>query len=79
MYIWLPEHKCSCWALRIQLFLIYRLYSEDAQEAALLCEALLQEPQLDPPIRIGDAFGFLIDHHCQKGNLEAVRLLCLHL
>uniref|UniRef100_A0A3B3IEM7 Intraflagellar transport 140 n=1 Tax=Oryzias latipes TaxID=8090 RepID=A0A3B3IEM7_ORYLA len=48
-----------------------RLYSEDAQEAALLCEALLQEPQLDPPIRIGDAFGFLIDHHCQKGNLEA--------
>ncbi|KAF6734703.1 Intraflagellar transport-like protein 140 [Oryzias melastigma] len=50
---------------------IQRLYSEDPQEAALLCEALLQEPKLDPPIRIGDAFGFLINHHCQKGNLEA--------
>ncbi|KAM9426484.1 intraflagellar transport protein 140 homolog [Pholidichthys leucotaenia] len=49
---------------------IRRLYSEDAGEAVRLCEALLEEPNLDPPVRIGDAFGFLIEHHCQQGNFQ---------
>ncbi|XP_035001907.2 intraflagellar transport protein 140 homolog isoform X2 [Hippoglossus stenolepis] len=47
-----------------------RLYPENADEAVRLCEALLEEPELDPAVRIGDAFGFLVEHHCQQGNLE---------
>ncbi|XP_044193260.1 intraflagellar transport protein 140 homolog [Thunnus albacares] len=47
-----------------------RLYAEDAGEAVQLCEALLEEPELDPAVRIGDAFGFLIEHHCQQGNYQ---------
>ncbi|CAK6964174.1 intraflagellar transport protein 140 homolog isoform X1 [Scomber scombrus] len=47
-----------------------RLYAEDPGEAARLCEALLEEPELDPAVRIGDAFGFLVDHHCQQGNIQ---------
>ncbi|XP_043957554.1 intraflagellar transport protein 140 homolog [Gambusia affinis] len=49
---------------------IRRLNSEDPDEAVRLCEALLEEPELDPAVRIGDAFGFLIDHHCQQGRLQ---------
>ncbi|GLD57482.1 intraflagellar transport protein 140 homolog [Lates japonicus] len=47
-----------------------RLYAEDAGEAVRLCESLLEEPELDPAVRIGDAFGFLVEHHCQQGNFQ---------
>ncbi|XP_040922911.1 intraflagellar transport protein 140 homolog [Toxotes jaculatrix] len=47
-----------------------RLYAEDAGEAVRLCETLLGEPDLDSAVRIGDAFGFLVEHHCQQGNFQ---------
>ncbi|XP_071318478.1 intraflagellar transport protein 140 homolog [Trachinotus anak] len=47
-----------------------RLYAEDPGEAVRLCEALLEDPELDPAVRIGDAFGFLVEHHCQQGNFQ---------
>uniref|UniRef100_A0A1A7YB87 Intraflagellar transport 140 homolog n=1 Tax=Iconisemion striatum TaxID=60296 RepID=A0A1A7YB87_9TELE len=49
---------------------IRSLYSKDADEAVQLCEALLEEPELDPAVRIGDAFGFLIEHHCQQRDFQ---------
>lgn len=54
---------------------ICRLYVEDAGEAVRLCEALLEEPELDPAVRIGDAFGFLVEHHCQQGNFQVVTII----
>uniref|UniRef100_A0AAQ4QPL0 Intraflagellar transport 140 homolog (Chlamydomonas) n=1 Tax=Gasterosteus aculeatus aculeatus TaxID=481459 RepID=A0AAQ4QPL0_GASAC len=53
-----------------------RLYTEDAGEAVRLCESLLEEPELDPAVRIGDAFGFLVEHHCQQGNFKEVTANC---
>ncbi|KAM9817055.1 intraflagellar transport protein 140 homolog [Neosynchiropus ocellatus] len=50
---------------------IRRLYSENAGEAVAQCEALLEEPDLDPAVRVGDVFGFLVEHHCQQGNFTA--------
>lgn len=47
---------------------------EDAGEAVRLCEALLEEPDLDPAVRIGDAYGFLVEHHCQQGNFQVVTI-----
>ncbi|XP_041073639.1 intraflagellar transport protein 140 homolog isoform X1 [Polyodon spathula] len=47
-----------------------RLYEEDPGEAVQLCEALLQEPDLDPAVRIGDIYGFLVEHHCQQGSFQ---------
>ncbi|KAM6951358.1 intraflagellar transport protein 140 homolog [Aplochiton taeniatus] len=47
-----------------------RLYEEDPVEAVRLCEALLKESELDPAVRIGDAYGFLVEHHCQQGNFQ---------
>lgn len=54
---------------------VCRLYPEDAGEAVQLCESLLEEPQLDPAVRIGDAFGFLVEHHCQQGNFKLVTVI----
>ncbi|XP_074520074.1 intraflagellar transport protein 140 homolog [Halichoeres trimaculatus] len=61
------QHKISL----IKKFVhIRRLYAEDPGEAVQLCEALLEEPKLDPAVRVGDAFGFLVDHYCQQGNFQ---------
>lgn len=54
---------------------VCRLYAEDAGEAVRLCEALLEEPELDPAVRVGDAFGFLVEHHCQQGNFQVVTIV----
>lgn len=53
---------------------ICSLYAQDSSEAVRLCEALLEEPNLDPAVRIGDVFGFLVDHYCQQGNFNMVTL-----
>ncbi|XP_076007585.1 intraflagellar transport protein 140 homolog [Genypterus blacodes] len=47
-----------------------RLYDESPVEAVRICEGLLEEQELDPAVRIGDAYGFLVEHHCQQGNFQ---------
>ncbi|KAI1896231.1 hypothetical protein AGOR_G00092680 [Albula goreensis] len=47
-----------------------RLYEEDPGEAVRLCDTLLEETDLDPAVRIGDAYGFLVEHHCQQGSFQ---------
>lgn len=51
------------------------MYAEDSSEAVRLCEALLEEPNLDPAVRVGDVFGFLVDHYCQQGNFKMVNVI----
>lgn len=45
---------------------------EDPREAVRLCESLLEEKDLDPDVRVGDVYGFLIEHYCQQGNFQQV-------
>ncbi|XP_049336025.1 intraflagellar transport protein 140 homolog isoform X1 [Astyanax mexicanus] len=47
-----------------------RLYEEDPAAAVLECESLLEEDDLDPAVRVGDVFGFLVEHHCQNGSYQ---------
>ena len=49
-----------------------RLYEDEPAEAMHLCETLLQEPDLDPAVRVGDVYGFLVEHLCQQGNYQQV-------
>uniref|UniRef100_A0A8C5ELC1 Intraflagellar transport 140 homolog (Chlamydomonas) n=1 Tax=Gouania willdenowi TaxID=441366 RepID=A0A8C5ELC1_GOUWI len=42
----------------------------DPDEGLRLCESLLEEPELDPCVRVGDVFGFMIEHHCKHGNFH---------
>ncbi len=41
-------------------------------EAVRVCEALLEEKDLDPAVRVGDAYGFLVEHYCHHGNFQLV-------
>nr|XP_051686227.1 intraflagellar transport protein 140 homolog isoform X2 [Oryctolagus cuniculus] len=39
-----------------------RTYAEDPKESVRQCELLLQEPDLDSIVRVGDVYGFLVEH-----------------
>lgn len=54
---------------------VCRLYEDEPAEAVQLCETLLQESDLDPAVRVGDVYGFLVEHHCQQGNYQQVCLV----
>ncbi|KAL4622724.1 hypothetical protein GN956_G19824 [Arapaima gigas] len=51
-----------------------RLFEEDPNEAVLLCKSLLEEADLDPAVRIGDAYGFLVEHYCCQGSFQEVSI-----
>jgi intraflagellar transport protein 140 len=42
------------------------------------CQVLLEEPDLDSGVRIGDIYGFLIEHYARKERWKAVSksLIC---
>ncbi|XP_025272825.3 intraflagellar transport protein 140 homolog [Canis lupus familiaris] len=42
-----------------------RMYPEDPKEAVKQCELLLEEPELEGTIRMGDVYGFLVQHYLQ--------------
>lgn len=61
------QHKISL----IKKFVhVRRMYPDNSEEAVRACEALLEEPDLDPAVRVGDAFGFLVDHYCQQSQYQ---------
>uniref|UniRef100_A0A671LEX3 Intraflagellar transport protein 140 homolog n=1 Tax=Sinocyclocheilus anshuiensis TaxID=1608454 RepID=A0A671LEX3_9TELE len=42
----------------------------DLLEAVRVCESLLEEKDLDPAVRVGDVYGFLVEHYCHHGNFQ---------
>ncbi|XP_063474472.1 intraflagellar transport protein 140 homolog isoform X3 [Symphalangus syndactylus] len=47
-----------------------RTYTEDPKESIKQCELLLEEPDLDSTIRIGDVYGFLVEHYARKEEYQ---------
>ncbi|CAL8282296.1 unnamed protein product [Merluccius merluccius] len=47
-----------------------RLCDEDPGEAMRLCEALLEEPEVDTAVRTGDVYGLIVEIHCQQGSFQ---------
>ncbi|XP_016380630.1 intraflagellar transport protein 140 homolog [Sinocyclocheilus rhinocerous] len=47
-----------------------RMHEEDPVEAVCVCESLLEEKDLDPAVRVGDVYGFLVEHYCHHGNFQ---------
>ncbi|XP_059572178.1 intraflagellar transport protein 140 homolog isoform X3 [Alligator mississippiensis] len=47
-----------------------RAYSEDPKEAIRQCELLLDEPDLDSTIRLGDVLGFMVEHYLQVEEFQ---------
>ncbi|XP_053550522.1 intraflagellar transport protein 140 homolog [Bombina bombina] len=49
---------------------IQTLRLEDGQETIKQCGLLLQEPDLDGAIRIGDVYGLLVENHNKQGDFQ---------
>lgn len=47
-----------------------RTYTEDPKESIKQCELLLEEPDLDSTIRIGDIYGFLVEHYVRMEEYQ---------
>ncbi|XP_066239057.1 intraflagellar transport protein 140 homolog isoform X1 [Saccopteryx leptura] len=47
-----------------------RTHREDPKESVRQCELLLEEPDLDTTIRVGDVYGFLVEHCLQMGEFQ---------
>ncbi|XP_064637216.1 intraflagellar transport protein 140 homolog [Lineus longissimus] len=48
-----------------------RVYDDSPDEAVKQCQILLEEPDLDQAVRIGDVFGFMIEHYARKEKWKA--------
>ncbi|XP_078200351.1 intraflagellar transport protein 140 homolog isoform X3 [Callithrix jacchus] len=47
-----------------------RTYAEDPKASIKQCELLLEEPDLDSTVRIGDVYGFLVERHVQTEEYQ---------
>ncbi|XP_043945229.1 intraflagellar transport protein 140 homolog [Protopterus annectens] len=47
-----------------------RIYEEDPKESIRQCELLLEEPDLNIAVRIGDVYGLFVEHYTQQGNFQ---------
>ena len=50
-----------------------RSYQENSEESIKQCQVLLEEQDLDAAVRIGDIYGFMIEHYASKERWKAVR------
>ncbi|XP_059152845.1 intraflagellar transport protein 140 homolog [Physella acuta] len=48
-----------------------RSYQENSEEAIKQCQVLLEEKDLDSAVRIGDIYGFMIEHYAAKERWKA--------
>ncbi|CAH1793664.1 unnamed protein product [Owenia fusiformis] len=69
------EEKLAALKTRITLMKKFvtarRAYDEDKDEAVKACQVLLEEPELDSAVRVGDVFGFMIEHYAKKEHWKA--------
>ncbi|XP_022095457.1 intraflagellar transport protein 140 homolog isoform X2 [Acanthaster planci] len=70
----LQEEKLGALKSRIGLIKKFvtarRVYDEDPDEAMRQCQILLEEPDLDNAVRIGDVFGMMIEHYARQENFK---------
>ena len=48
------------------------MYDEDSEEAVKQCQLLLEESELDTAVRVGDVFGFMIEHYARREKWKMV-------
>lgn len=70
----LQEEKLAALKHRIGLVKKFvqarRTYDEDSEEAMKQCQVLLEEPDLDSAVRVGDVFGMIIEHYARQEDFR---------
>lgn len=50
----------------------FRAYEDSPDEAVKICQILLEEQDIDSSVRLGDLYGFMVEHYYKKGNVNMV-------
>ena len=48
------------------------MYAESTEEAIKQCQQLLEEHNIDQSVRVGDIYGFLVEHFVKHDKMKAV-------
>lgn len=63
------------------MFVFCRTYEENPEETINQCHILLEEPDLETAVRVGDVYGVIIEHYARQQNYSKVsfrpRLVCV--
>ena len=54
------------------MFCVCRTYDEEPEESIKQCQVLLEEPELETAVRIGDVYGIMIEHFASQQNYAKV-------
>ena len=49
-----------------------RTYEENPDEAIKQCHILLEEPDLETAVRVGDVYGIIVEHYARQQNYSKV-------
>ena len=56
----------------LPLDISHRTYEENPEEAIKQCHVLLEEPDLETAVRVGDVYGVIIEHYARELNYTKV-------
>ena len=51
---------------------VFRAYDENPEESIKQCQVLLQEPEIETGVRVGDVYGFIVEHFASREKWKAV-------
>ena len=51
---------------------VTRSYDDQPDESIKMCQVLLEETDIDAAVRVGDIYGFMIEHYNHKANYNMV-------
>lgn len=50
----------------------YRAFEENPEEGIKQCQILLEEPDLESGVRVGDVYGVMIEYYARRDRWKAV-------
>lgn len=55
----------------------FRAFEENPEEGIKQCQILLEEPDLESGVRVGDVYGVMIEYYARRDRWKAVSVLSL--
>jgi hypothetical protein len=60
------------------ILLLTRAFEENPEEGIKQCQILLEEPDLESGVRVGDVYGVMIEYYARRDRWKAVNITIFH-
>lgn len=57
------------------MYIFFRAFEENPEEGIKQCQILLEEPDLESGVRVGDVYGVMIEYYARRDRWKAVSVL----